>query len=187
MADATKPGCFRKDNIMSGTAEVIDLASSAPVPMMMPVDEPTELTHEVFLQHMSTMKFHYKSTNSHNGSGPTHPYVLPIHLMFAPLGAHPGKGEGMAAVASPGKAQVDAVVKTSQRNTTAFAQNQMNAVNAATKHLQSTHDTSGFAAAMNAQRQKAKAESDKQIDATFDNLINVGTQHPEQQQHILTL
>jgi hypothetical protein len=188
VADATKPNRFRKDNTMSGTAEVIDRASSAPAPiMLMPVDEPTELTHEVFLQHMSAMKSHYKSANSHNGIGPTHPYALPIHLMFAPEGAHPGKGEGMAAVASPGKAQVDAVVKASQQNTSAFAQHQMNAVNASTNQLQSTHDTSAFAAAMNAQRQKAKAESDKQIDATFDNLINVGTQHPEQQQRILTL
>ena len=171
---------------MSDTAEVIDLASSAPTPMM-PVDEPTELTHEVFLQHMSAMRSHYKSANSHNGTGPTHPYALPIHLMFAPLGPHPGKGEGMAAVASPGKAKVDAAIKASQQNTTVFAKNQMNAVNAATKTLQSTHDTSAFAAAMNAQRQKAKQDSDKQIDATFDNLINIGTQHPEQQQRILTV
>jgi len=40
---------------------------------------------------------------------------------------------------------------------------------------------------MNAQRKNAKAESDKRIDETFDNLISVGTQHPEQQQRILTL
>jgi hypothetical protein len=170
---------------MSGTAAVIDPPAPAPAPMM-PVDEPTELTHDVFLQHMLAMKSHYKSGNSQNGAGPSHPYALPIHLMFAPEGAH-SNDEGMAAVASPGKAQVDAVVKASQQKTTAFAQHQTNAVNAATKKLQSTHNTTDFAAAMNAQRQNAKAESDKQIDATFDNLISVGTQHPEQQQRILTL
>ena len=93
----------------------------------------------------------------------------------------------MAATVSPGQAQVDAAIKASQQNTTAFAQQQTGAVNAATNKLQSTHDTSAFAAAMNAQRQNAKAESDKQIDATFDNLINIGSQHPEQQQRILSL
>ena len=157
---------------MSGTAA----AALAPAPMM-PVDEPTELTHDVFLQHMSAMKSHYKSGNSQHGTGPSHPYALPIHLMFAPEGAH-SNGEGMAAVAGPGKAKVDAVVKASQQKTTAFAQHQTNAVNAATNKLQSTHNTTDFAAAMNAQRQSAKAESDKQIDATFDSLISVGTQYP---------
>ena len=166
---------------MSSTAA----AALAPAPMM-PVDEPTELTHDVFLQHMSAMKSHYKSGNSQHGTGPSHPYALPIHLMFAPEGAH-SNGEGMAAVAGPGKAKVDAVVKASQQKTTAFAQHQTNAVNTATNKLQSTHNTTDFAAAMNAQRQSAKAESDKQIDATFDSLISVGTQHPEQQQRILTL
>jgi hypothetical protein len=172
---------------MSSTSAEIDLAAPAPAPMM-PVDEPAELTHDVFLHHMMAMKSHYKSGNSQNGTGPSHAYALPIHLMFAPEGAHSnGEGMAMAAVASPGKAKVDAVVKASQQKTTAFAQHQTNAVNAATKKLQSTHNTTDFANAMNAQRKNAKAESDKQIDETFDNLISVGTQHPEQQQRIMTL
>jgi hypothetical protein len=170
---------------MSGTAAVIDLPPAlAP---MMPVDEPTELTQDVFLQHMHAMKTHYKSGNSHNGTGPTHPYALPIHLMFPKEGTLPRHSEGMAATASPGKTLVDAAVKASQQNTTAFAQQQTNAVNAATNNLQNSHDTAGFAAAMNAQRQKAKQDSDKQIDDTFNKLIDIGTQHPEQQQRILSL
>jgi hypothetical protein len=170
---------------MSGTAAVIEVGSFAAAPMM-PVDEPPELTHDVFLQHMTAMKTHYKSGNSHNGTGPTQAYALPIHLMFAPEGAH-SNGEGMAAVANPGKAQVDAVVKASQQNTTAFAQHQTNAVNAATNNLQSTHNTTDFAAQMNAQRQKAKQESDQRIDDTFNQLIDIGTKHTDQQQRILTL
>jgi hypothetical protein len=170
---------------MSGTAAVVEVGSFGAAPMM-PLDEPPELTHEVFLHHMNAMKGHYKSGNSHNGTGPTQAYALPIHLMF-PRERAVSKGPGMAATVSPGQAQVDAAIKASQQNTTAFAQQQTGAVNAATNKLQSTHDTSAFAAAMNAQRQNAKAESDKQIDATFDNLINIGSQHPEQQQRILSL
>jgi hypothetical protein len=53
---------------MSGTAAVVEVGSFGAAPMM-PLDEPPELTHEVFLHHMNAMKGHYKSGNSHNGTG----------------------------------------------------------------------------------------------------------------------
>jgi len=171
---------------MSGTSAVMDLGSAAAAPLM-PMSEPMELTHDVFLHHMTAMKTHYKSANSHSGTGPTHAYALPVHLMFPTGDALSHSAEGLAAAPAPGKAKVDAAVLASKRGTTTFAQHQTNAVNTATKKLQSTHNTSDFAAAMNAQRQKAKEESDKQIDATFNNLIEIGTQHPDQQQNILSL
>jgi hypothetical protein len=171
---------------MSGTAAVMDLDSAAMAPLM-PVSEPMELTKDVFLYHMTAMKAHYKSSNSHSGTGPTHAYALPVHLMFATDSAPSLSTEGLAAAPSPGKAKVDAALQASKRGTNVFAQHQTNAVNTATKKLQSTHNTSDFAAQMNAQRQKAKEESDKQIDATFNQLIDIGTQHPDQQQNILSL
>lgn len=146
----------------------------------MPASEPSELTHAVFMQHMTAMNTHYKSANSNTGVGPTHAYALPVHLMF------PTKV--VATPAAPdGTAEVDAALMASKASTTAFAQNQTNAVNAATSKLQGNHDTSAFAAAMNAQRQQAKDESDKRIDDTFNNLIEIGTKHPAQQQRILSL
>jgi hypothetical protein len=154
-------------------AQAATLTKPAP---MMPASEPPELTHEVFLQHMTAMKGHYKSNNSPHGTGPTHAYALPVHLMFA-----------AAKPPTDGTAEVNAAVQASKNSTNAFAHDQTNAVNAATSKLQSDHNTSAFAAAMNAQRQKAKDESDKRIDDTFNNLIDIGTKYPAQQQHILSL
>lgn len=163
---------------MSGTATTTLPRPAAPAPMVKAA-LPAELTHAVFMQHMTAMNTHYKSTNGNNGTGPTHAYALPVHLMF-PTGV-------VLHLPTDGSMQVDAAVKASKDSTTAFAQDQTNAVNAATSKLQGDHDTSSFAAAMNAQRQKAKDESDKRIDDTFNTLIDLGTKHPEQQHRILSL
>jgi hypothetical protein len=147
-----------------------------PVAPMLPASDPPALTHEVFLQHMTAMKGHYKSTNSPHGTGPSHAYALPVHLTVA-----------AAKPPTDGTAEVNVALAASKNSTNAFAQDQTNAVNTATNKLQGDHNTSAFAAAMNAQRQKAKADSDKRIDDTFNNLIEVGTKYPAQQQHILSL
>jgi hypothetical protein len=138
------------------------------------------VAHAEFMQHMTAMKSHYKSSNSNNGTGPTHAYALPVHLVV------PTNAPATAA-ATDGAPEVDAAVQASKASTTAFAQDQRNAVTAATNKLQSSHDTSAFAAQMNAQRDQAKADSDKHIDNEFDNLIAVGTKYPEQQKRILSL
>jgi hypothetical protein len=145
-----------------------------------PEAQEAAITHAEFMQHMTAMKSHYKSSNSNNGTGPTHAYALPVHLVV-PTRAAPTPS------ATDGTAEVNAAVQTSKANATTFAQNQKNAVTAATNKLQSTHDTSSFAAQMNAQRAQAKAESDQHIDQEFDNLIAVGTKYPSQQKRILSL
>jgi hypothetical protein len=161
---------------MSATATATPLRPLVAAPMM-PTQERPELTHAVFMQHMTAMNAHYKAANSNNGTGPTHAYALPVHLVLQRGAVPPASGA----------AEVNNVLQASKNSTTAFAQNQTNAVNAATGKLQTDHDTSSFAAAMNAQRQKAKDDSDKQIDDTFNKLISIGTQHPETQQHILNI
>ena len=164
---------------MSGTATATALKPSTITPMM-PTSEPAALTHAVFMQHMTAMNAHYKAANSNGGVGPTHVYALPVHLSL------PIKPIGTTAD-DDGTAAVNAALANSKTSTTSFAQDQTNAVNAATSKLQNNHDTSAFAAAMNAQRQKAKDDSDKHIDDTFNSLIAIGTKHPAQQQRILSL
>jgi hypothetical protein len=184
---------------MSATATATQDKPSA-APLMMGESEPPKLTHADFMHHMTAMKAHYKAANSNGGIGPTHAYALPVHLMFAPPDAESSPAEAAssptgaafaasAAVRRPsqGKAEVDAALSASKAGTTAFAEHQKRAVEAATKKLQGDHDTSDFAAKMNAQKQKAKEESDRRIDETFNKLIEIGTKHPEQQHRILSV
>jgi len=163
---------------MSATATATKPKSATVLPLMAGHQAP-RLTHADFMHHMTAMNVHYKAANSNGGLGPTRVYTLPIHMMFPPIGA--------AHRPTQGKAEVDAALGASKATTTAFAQNQKNAVDAATNKLQSDHDTSAFGAAMNAQRQKAKEESDRHIDDTFNKLIEIGTKHPEQQHRILSV
>jgi hypothetical protein len=146
-------------------------------------DETPELTHELFLHHMKAMAVHYK-TSSASGAGPSHAYALPINLTQTVT-----KSGVMHPVATPttaGKTQMDAVLNTGSVKTKAFAQKQRDFVSAQTSKLQTSHDTAGFASQMNAQRAQAKQESDQHIDDMYNQLIDVGTKHPELQQHILT-
>jgi len=132
---------------------------------------------------MTAMRLHYQGGDG-QGNGPSHAYALPIHLL------HPLTPQGVFSVhatATPSaKAKVDAVIKKGQTDQTAFVKRQRDFVTAQTNTLQGTHDTSAFAAAMNAQKQKAKAEADKQIDVQYDQLIKIGTEHPELQAPILS-
>jgi hypothetical protein len=142
------------------------------------------LTTEVFQQHMMAMKLHYQSGDG-EGRGPSHAYALPIHVL------HPLTAEGMAVkmvrvAVAPGKAQMDAILKKGRADQTALVQRQHDFVMTRANSLQSTHDTGAFAAAMEAQKQKAKAEANKQIDEQFDQLIKVGAEHPELQAPILS-
>src|SRR6266699_3259400 len=147
------------------------------------VEEASPLTHQLFQHHMNAMAVHYKTVNS-NGAGPSHLYALPIHLM------HPVTASGNFAVPAPpagaAEASLDAILNNSGTATKGFAKNQRDFVQQQTDKLQTTHDTAGFADRMNAQRQKAKQDSDKQIDDTYNKLIDLGTKHPELQPHILT-
>jgi hypothetical protein len=128
---------------MSATATATKPKAEA-APLVLVGHPPPRLTHADFMHHMTAMNAHYKAANSNGGLGPTRVYTLPVHMMFPPIGAHPRPTQG--------KAEVDAVLSASKASTTAFAQNQKSAVDAATNKLQGNHDTAGFAAAMNAQR-----------------------------------
>jgi hypothetical protein len=142
------------------------------------------LTTEVFQQHMLAMKVHYQSGDG-QGNGPSHAYALPIHLLY-PLTEEGMEVQMVRAAVSNGKAKVDAILKKGQADQTALVQRQRDFVMTHANTLQSTHDTAAFAAAMEAQKQKVKAEANKQIDEQFDQLIKVGTEHPELQAPILS-
>jgi hypothetical protein len=142
-------------------------------------EDSQELTQETFLHHINAMRTHYKSDA-------TVPYDLPNHLL------HPATTVGFAstskaAAPSPGKAQMDAALKKGQTDTQALAKRQTDFVNAQASKLQGNHDTGAFAKAMQAQKAKAKADADKQIDQQYDQLIKIGTEHPELQQPILSV
>ena len=141
-------------------------------------------THEEFVTHMKAMATHYKG-NPVTGAGATHAYALPVHM------AHVVSSTGvmrLAPKATPaGKQALDTALQQDKVRTNAFAQQQHDFVQGQTTKLQGTHDTANFAAAMNAQRQKAKQDSDAHIDQTYDKLINIGTQHPELQSQILSV
>jgi hypothetical protein len=186
MADAalkvekTKPRERHWRIIMSSSPSAL-LHDAAETEQTMAVTSPA-LTTEVFQHHMMAMKLHYQSGDG-QGRGPSHAYALPIHLLY------PFTEEGVEverAVSSNGKAKVDAVMKKAQGDQTALVQRQRDFVVARANTLQSTRDTAAFAAAMEAQKQKAKAEADKQIDEQFDQLIKIGTEHPELQAPILS-
>lgn len=139
------------------------------------------LTHELFVHHMKAMAVHYKAGAV---TGATHVYALPVSIL------HTVDFEGMLHVAPPptgaGKQQVDKVLTDGQNKLKAFSQAQATYVNQQTQKLQGNHDTASFAAQMNGQREKAKQQADQQIDDTYNNLIKVGTAHPEMQRHILS-
>ena len=103
---------------------------------------------------------------------------LPLHLVH-PVGTAPAANDA-------GTQAVDAALKQGQAQTTSFANNQRDAVNAATSKLQQNHDTSDFAKKMEAQEAQAQQESHDHIHAQFKNLIDIGTKHPEQQHRILS-
>jgi len=180
-AQKMKPIYVNRSTMMS--------SSVSPMPQATPEAELTmattspDLTSEMFLHHMTAMRLHYQGGDG-QGNGPSHAYALPIHLL------HPITPQGVlsvhAAATSSGKAKVDAVIKKGQTEQTALVKRQRDFVTAQTNTLQGTHDTAAFAAAMNAQKQQAKAEADKQIDAQYDQLIKIGTEHPELQAPILS-
>ena len=147
-------------------------------------DEKSPLTPELFLHHMGAMAVHYKTVDS-KGAGPSHPYALPIALTH--LVSSTGVMTPAAAPAGPAKAALDALLKTHQATTQAFAKKQHDFVNAQASKLQGNHDTASFAAAMNAQRAQAKAESDQNIDNLYNKLTALGTQHPELQSTVLSV
>ena len=137
------------------------------------------VTQHEFETHMTAMAKHYAAKP---GVKAATVYALPTHLL------HPvGEGGVMAAPSSAGKAAVDAALKTSQTQTTQFANQQKDAVNAATSKLQQNHDTASFAQQMQALEGQAQQQAHDNIHAQFQNLIKIGTAHPEQQSHILSL
>ena len=141
-------------------------------------------SHEEFVTHMKAMAAHYKG-NPVTLTGATHAYALPVHMthVISPTGVMRPAPHATPA----GKQALDSVLQQDKSNTTNFAQQQHDFVQAQTNKVQASHDTSSFAAAMNAQRQKAKQDSDAHIDDTYNKLINIGTQHPELQSQILSV
>jgi hypothetical protein len=135
------------------------------------------LTPELFLHHMTAMKTHYQS-------GASAPYDLPNYLLHSVV---PGGGAAALKVAPPSaRTQMDAILKKSETGTQALTKRQTDFVNAQSSKLESNKDTSAFAKAMEAQKAQAKADANKQIDDSYNQLIQLGTAHPDLQQHILS-
>jgi hypothetical protein len=138
---------------------------------------PAVADHAEFLTHMNAMAAHYTTKSK----SPVAMYALPVHLV------HPVSDTPAPAKASAGAVAVDAALKAGKTQTTSFATNQRDAVNAATNLLQQNHDTSAFAKQMQALENQAQQQAHDNIHQQFQNLIQIGTAHPEQQQRILSL
>jgi hypothetical protein len=144
------------------------------------------LTPDLFLHHMTAMKEHYQS-------GSSAIYDLPNHLLIPLVQSNVGGVPQGALAAAPkpvpspaAKARMDAILKKGGTDTKALAKRQTDFVNAQASKLKATHDTSDFAKKMEAQKAQAKADANKQIDDQFNQLIKVGTEHPELQQPIMS-
>jgi hypothetical protein len=139
--------------------------------------DPALADHSEFLTHMNAMAAHYTTKSK----APVAMYALPVHLV------HPASGTPAPSKTSAGATAVDAALNTGKAQTTSFATKQRDAVTAATNLLQKNHDTSAFAKQMQALENQAQQQAHDNIHQQFQNLIQIGTAHPEQQQRILSL
>lgn len=136
-----------------------------------------------FVYHMKAMAVHY-------GSGASHTYALPVHLLHT--NAVTGELEAFAANDdAAGVAATNAAIKEAQDGITATVNASSAAASQSVDTLKSSKAdnaaTNAFVAEMRKQEAAQKAAVNKQITKNFNHLIDVGTKHPKQQKIILSL
>lgn len=156
-----------------------------------PDGHPLTLTPDLFRQHVRDMLVHYKS-------GATTVYQLPAallhpvdaegHMQIVDLHAAPAlhpAAVGTHPVAQTPQQQLQQAASAGQESTNAFVQKQKDYASQQTNALQQNKNTNDFISKMNAQRAKAKQDSDANIDKMYDTFEKIGTQHPQLQSTIL--
>jgi phage-related protein len=125
-------------------------------------------THFVAL--MNEMRQHYKANPGvrFNAVGSPH------HIQMLAAG-----GEAFGSGELP--SEFETIKSDAKSALSSSADEQKTGITTNTSNLQSTKNSSDFAAKMKAQRDAAKASSDKVIDDTYEKAINLGTDNPAAQ------
>lgn len=121
-----------------------------------------------FVSLMNEMRQHYK----------TNPGVR-FNMAGSPHHARMMAAGGAAFESAGLPAEFDTIKSDAKSALSGSAEDQKSGITTNTSKLQSTKDSSDFVAKMKAQRDAAKASSDKVIDDTYDKAITLGTDHPE--------
>jgi hypothetical protein len=121
-----------------------------------------------FVSLMNEMRQHYK----------TNPGVR-FNMAGSPHHARMMAAGGAAFESGGLPAEFDTIKSDAKSALSSSAEDQKSGITTNTSNLQSTKDSSDFVTKMKAQRDAAKASSDKVIDDTYDKAITLGTDHPE--------
>jgi hypothetical protein len=139
-----------------------------------------------FASVMTQMRDHYKS-------GATQPFVIQHHVApMAALGITPQMAvtpAGFAKLRASSQAELpagfDDLQSTAKSAETATVETCKTDVSSTVDKLKDDKDQNSFASRMNAQRAKAKADSDKTIDDAFDKATAMGQDQPAAVQDLM--